>query len=62
MFALVDTLRYGYDPTDEQIADCAEEYGLFATRDEAVRTAETLSVPFDKIMLIEIECEETLIN
>ena len=58
MFAIVDTTRYGYDPTDEQIADSAEQYGLFATRDEAVQTACELSVPFNKLMLIEIVCEE----
>lgn len=58
MFTIVDTTRYGNDPTDEQIADSAEEHGLFLTRDEAVQVAMTLPVPPEKIMLVEIECEE----
>lgn len=58
MFTILDTTLYGDNPTDEQIADSAEEHGLFLTRDEAVQAAYGLSVPLEKIMLIEIECEE----
>lgn len=58
MFTILDTSLYGDDPTDEQIADSAEQHGLFLTRDEAVQVAMTLPVPPEKIMLIEIECEE----
>lgn len=58
MFVILDTTRYGTDPTDEQIADSAERYGLFATRDDAVQTACELSVPFNKLVLVEIVCEE----
>ena len=58
MYTIVDTTRYGTDPTDEQIADSAEEHGLFLTRDDAVQVAMELPVPPEKIMLIEIEDEE----
>lgn len=62
MFTIVDTTRYGDDPTDEQIADSAEQHGLFLTRDEAVQVAMSLPVPTEKIMLIEIECEEGVLQ
>lgn len=62
MYTIVDTTRYGDDPTDEQIADSAEEHGLFLTRDEAVQVAYKLPVPPEKIMLIEIECEEGVLQ
>jgi len=58
MWVVLDTTRYGMDPSDEQIADSAEQHGLFLTRDEAVQVAETLPVPPEKIMLVEIECEK----
>lgn len=58
MFTILDTTRYGTDPTDEQIADSAEEHGLFLYRDEAVQAALKLPVPPDKIMLVEIECDD----
>ena len=58
MYTVLDTSLYGDDPTDEQIADSAEQHGLFLTRDEAVQAAMKLSVPPEKIMLVEIECEE----
>lgn len=62
MWVVLDTTRYGDDPTDEQIADSAEQHGLFLTRDEAVQVAMGLPVPPEKIMLVEIECEEGVLQ
>lgn len=58
MFTVLDTSLYGDDPTDEQIADSAEQHGLFLTRDEAVQAALELPVSPEEIILVEIECEE----
>ena len=62
MFVIVDTTRYGKDVTDEQIADFAEEYGLFSEREEAVYKAYDLPVDPDNIMLVEIECDEGMLQ
>lgn len=62
MFVIVDTTRYGMDPTDEQIADCAEENGMYIEREEAVKKAYDIPVPPEEIMLVDIECEEGILQ
>ena len=62
MFVIVDVTRYGTDITDEQIAEFAEEYGLFPDRDKAVTAAYELPLDPDDIMLVEIECDEGMLQ
>lgn len=62
MYVIVDTTRYGMDLTDEEIADCAEEHGLFENREEAVIKAKCLPIDPDHIMLVDIECEGGLLQ
>lgn len=57
MYVIVDTLQYGLNPTDKEIADCAEKHGMFQNCEEAIVKAECLPVNPEDIMLVDIDVD-----